>query len=79
MKQPPYPYRLLRSCWLHALSSWPPLSMGKPLVIMATVLASDDCQRCRYEGTGRSLSLKLIEQLRRQSAVGGSSGKICKK
>ena len=29
---------------------------------------------CRYEGTGRSLSLKLVQQLRQQSATfGGSS------
>ena len=31
------------------------------------------CCYDRYEGTGRSLSLKLIEQLRRQSSVLGVS------
>ena len=28
----------------------------------------------RYEGTGRSLSLKLIDQLRKQSATTGGTG-----
>ncbi len=51
--------------------------MGTPLVIMVTVIAGNGYQCCRYEGTGRSLSLKLIDQLRQQSAVGGSSGKLC--
>ncbi len=32
----------------------------------------------RYEGTGRSLSLKLIEDLRRQSAKGGAGGRVLK-
>ena len=31
-----------------------------------------------YEGTGRSLSLKLIGQLRRQSGVGGAGGRVLK-
>ena len=33
---------------------------------------------CRYEGTGRSLSLKLIDQLRQQSAMGVASGRVLK-
>ena len=32
----------------------------------------------RYEGTGRSLSLKLIGQLRQQSGVGGAGGRVLK-
>ena len=48
--------------------------MGMPLVI-SDLIVGNGCQCCRYEGTGRSLSLKLIEQLRQQSAVGGASGK----
>lgn len=32
----------------------------------------------RYEGTGRSLSLKLIGQLRKQSEVGMASGRVLK-
>ena len=28
----------------------------------------------RYEGTGRSLSLKLVKDLRHQSVMGGASG-----
>lgn len=31
-----------------------------------------------YEGTGRSLSLKLVEDLRRQSARGGAGGRVLK-
>lgn len=31
-----------------------------------------------YEGTGRSLSLKLIENLRSQSAGGGAGGRVLK-
>ena len=33
---------------------------------------------CRYEGTGRSLSLKLISQLRKQNAVGVAGGRVLK-
>lgn len=32
-----------------------------------------DLQSCSYEGTGRSLSLKLIQQLRQQSAQAQAS------
>ena len=32
----------------------------------------------RYEGTGRSLSLKLIDQLRQQSVMGVASGRVLK-
>lgn len=40
--------------------------LGPYLVFMASTVNG-------YEGTGRSLSLKLIEQLRRQSVVGGGA------
>uniref|UniRef100_A0A1X7UL77 RNA cytidine acetyltransferase n=1 Tax=Amphimedon queenslandica TaxID=400682 RepID=A0A1X7UL77_AMPQE len=44
--------------------------LGPYLVFMASTVNG-------YEGTGRSLSLKLIEQLRRQSVVGGgASGRV---
>ena len=33
---------------------------------------------CRYEGTGRSLSLKLVQQLRQQSATFGGSSEVQK-
>ncbi|KAK4192199.1 N-acetyltransferase 10 [Podospora australis] len=41
--------------------------MGPYLVFMASTISG-------YEGTGRSLSLKLIKQLREQSAAGSSAG-----
>lgn len=38
-------------------------------IIPALVICISVCLcLCRYEGTGRSLSLKLIQQLRQQSA-----------
>ena len=33
---------------------------------------------CRYEGTGRSLSLKLVQQLRQQSSTFGASSEVKK-
>ena len=42
-----------------------------------TTIVGNDHHCCRYEGTGRSLSLKLIEQLRQQSGVGGASSELC--
>ena len=35
----------------------------------------DDIFKCSYEGTGRSLSLKLIQQLRAQCATMGNNTK----
>lgn len=43
--------------------------MGNNGQIMETCLDIDNVL-LRYEGTGRSLSLKLLEQLRQQSAPG---------
>lgn len=36
------------------------------------------CSISSYEGTGRSLSLKLIEDLRQQSARCGAGGRVLK-
>lgn len=47
------------------------LSVDKSLHHFSSVCMSNQCvflPFCRYEGTGRSLSLKLIQQLRQQSA-----------
>ena len=41
-------------------------------------LRNEVCNGRRYEGTGRSLSLKLISQLRQQSGVGGAGGRVLK-
>lgn len=36
--------------------------------MLGKLQARSDCWMCRYEGTGRSLSLKLIQQLRSEGA-----------
>ena len=61
--------------WDKCLSCVP---VNHGLINVLKCLCTNALWSARYEGTGRSLSLKLIGQLRQQSGVGGAGGRVLK-